>query len=241
MTDQELDQLMMRVLLDGLKEEEQQAEEAQSAFVPSAGYRRQMKKMCRDPLGWKRSKERSLWKGILHRAAMILLVLTVGFGTVMLTMPTVRAAVLKWVVEVYETYVLYRYSGESPYEEVPAYTITDLPEGFVETERMDGTMAYIIYKNKENEDDVIGLFCSVIEDGGLTSFSTENVEIAEVIVTFNRKSYKGLFVDPISTDGLSTLDWIVPELSLHFMIDSALTKEEMLHMAENISLVKTTN
>jgi hypothetical protein len=34
MTDQELDQLMMRVLLDGLKEEEQQAEEPQSAFVP---------------------------------------------------------------------------------------------------------------------------------------------------------------------------------------------------------------
>lgn len=236
MTDQELDQLMMRVLLDGLKEEEQQAEEPQSAFVPSAGYRRQMKKMCRDPLGWKRSKERSLWKGILHRAAMILLVLTVGFGTVMLTMPTVRAAVLKWVVEVYETYVLYRYSGESPYEEVPAYTITDLPEGFVETERAElGLIVDVVYENQEG--DQIALTYCAVQDGGITSFNTNTSEISEITIN----GYQGQFYKTTLLDGSNTLEWIDPTLYLHFIVDGQFEKEEMLHMAESVSLVETTN
>lgn len=236
MTDQELDQLMMRVLLDGLKEEEQQAEEPQSAFVPSAGYRRQMKKMCRDPLGWKRSKERSLWKGILHRAAMILLVLTVGFGTVMLTMPTVRAAVLKWVVEVYETYVLYRYSGESPYEEVPAYTITDLPEGFVETERAElGLIVDVVYENQEG--DQIALTYRAVKDGGITWFDTDTSEISEITIN----GYQGQFYKTTLLDGSNTLEWIDPTLYLHFIVDGQFEKEEMLHMAESVSLVETTN
>lgn len=236
MTDQELDQLMMRVLLDGLKEEEQQAEEPQSAFVPSAGYRRQMKKMCRDPLGWKRSKERSLWKGILHRAAMILLVLTVGFGTVMLTMPTVRAAVLKWVVEVYETYVLYRYSGESPYEEVPAYTITDLPEGFVETERAAlGEIMDITYENAEG--DAIWFSYATMSDGTITSFDTEGVETDHVIILGNQ----GQFLQSSDANVFNTLTWLDEELQLHFIIDSNFERMEMLHMAESVSLVETTN
>lgn len=236
MTDRELDQLMMRVLLDGLKEEEQQAEEPQSAFVPSAGYRRQMKKMCRDPLGWKRSKERSLWKGILHRAAMILLVLTVGFGTVMLTMPTVRAAVLKWVVEVYETYVLYRYSGESPYEEVPAYTITDLPEGFVETERAElGLIVDVVYENQEG--DQIALTYRAVKDGGITWFDTDTSEISEITIN----GYQGQFYKTTLLDGSNTLEWIDPTLYLHFIVDGQFEKEEMLHMAESVSLVETTN
>lgn len=236
MTDQELDQLMMRVLLDGLKEEEQQAEEPQSAFVPSAGYRRQMKKMCRDPLGWKRSKERSLWKGILHRAAMILLVLTVGFGTVMLTMPTVRAAVLKWVVEVYETYVLYRYSGESPYEEVPAYTITDLPEGFVETERAElGLIVDVVYGNQEG--DQIDLTYCAVQDGGITWFDTDTSEISEISIN----GYQGQFYKTTLLNGSNTLEWIDPTLNLHFIVDGQFEKEEMLHMAESVSLVETTN
>lgn len=236
MTDQELDQLMMRVLLDGLKEEEQQAEEPQSAFVPSAGYRRQMKKMCRDPLGWKRSKERSLWKGILHRAAMILLVLTVGFGTVMLTMPTVRAAVLKWVVEVYETYVLYRYSGESPYEEVPAYTITDLPEGFVETERAElGLIVDVVYENQEG--DQIALTYRAVKDGGITWFDTDTSEISEITIN----GYQGQFYKTTLLDGSNTLEWIDPTLYLHFIVDGQFEKKEMLHMAESVSLVETTN
>lgn len=236
MTDRELDQLMMRVLLDGLKEEEQQAEDPQSAFVPSAGYRRQMKKMCRDPLGWKRSKERSLWKGILHRAAMILLVLTVGFGTVMLTMPTVRAAVLKWVVEVYETYVLYRYSGESPYEvEVPAYTITDLPEGFVETERAElGLIVDVVYENQEG--DQIALTYCAVQDGGITSFNTNTSEISEITIN----GYQGQFYKTTLLDGSNTLEWIDPTLYLHFIVDGQFEKEEMLHMAESVSLVETT-
>ena len=236
MTDQELDQLMMRVLLDGLKEEEQQAEDPQSAFVPSAGYRRQMKKMCRDPLGWKRSKERSLWKGILRRVAMVLLVLTVGFGTVMLTMPTVRAAVLKWVVEVYETYVLYRYSGESPYEEVPAYTITDLPEGFVETERAElGLIVDVVYGNQEG--DQIALTYRAVKDGGITWFDTDTSEISEITIN----GYQGQFYKTTLLNGSNTLEWIDPTLYLHFIVDGQFEKEEMLHMAESVSLVETTN
>lgn len=62
MTDQELDTLMRRVLLDSLKLDAESAASGELAFEPTPRYQRQMAAMVKDPLKWERRRARPLWK-----------------------------------------------------------------------------------------------------------------------------------------------------------------------------------
>ena len=132
MTDQELDTLMRRVLLDSLKLDAESTASGESAFEPTPRYQRQMAAMLSDPLKWAQKRARPIWKSALQKVAMILLVFTLSLGSLMAVSPTVRAAVVRWVTEWYETHIVYRYSGEQITGEMPQYENTDLPEGYAE-------------------------------------------------------------------------------------------------------------
>ena len=73
MTDQELDTLMRRVLLDSLKLDAESAASGELAFEPTPRYQRQMAAMVKDPLKWERRRARPLWKNVAQKAAVILL------------------------------------------------------------------------------------------------------------------------------------------------------------------------
>ena len=49
MTDQELDNLMRRVLMDAIRKDEEDATEEIESFIPSRKHQRQMKEMLRIP------------------------------------------------------------------------------------------------------------------------------------------------------------------------------------------------
>ena len=55
-------------------------------------HQRQIKAMLKDPLNWSRKKARPVWKMVAQKVAIVLLVISVGFGTVMVASPTARAA-----------------------------------------------------------------------------------------------------------------------------------------------------
>ena len=131
MTDQELDTLMRRVLLDSLKLDAESTASGELAFEPTPRYQRQMAAMVKDPLKWERRRARPLWKNVAQKAAVILLVFSLSLGSLMAVSPTVRAAVVRWVTEWYETHVVYRHLGAPMTGKIPQYTITDLPEGYV--------------------------------------------------------------------------------------------------------------
>ena len=44
--------------------------------------------------------------------------------------PAVRAAIIDWVIEWYETHISYRFFGESNSDEMPSYNIVKLPSGY---------------------------------------------------------------------------------------------------------------
>lgn len=78
------------------------------------------------------------------------MVCSLSLGTLMAVSPSVRAAVMNWVTEWYETHILYRYSGEQISGELPRYEITALPGGYAETERIEIPSAlYVTYENVE--------------------------------------------------------------------------------------------
>ena len=237
MTDQELDTLMRRVLLDSLKLDAESTASGELAFEPTARYQRQMAAMLSDPLKWAQKRARPIWKSALQKVAMILLVFTLSLGSLMAVSPTVRAAVVRWVTEWYETHVVYRFSGEQIADEMPQYEVTDLPEGYAETERVEcPSYVSIIYQNVNDENaSWIYLQYIYMQQGASSNFGIENADIIPVTVN----GLEGQLYLTRDTEGAdSTITWIVPDENMLFAVSAALNANDILHIAESVSLSK---
>ena len=128
MTEKELDAFMSKVLLDAIAFDEDRLEE-KIPYAASARHRRQMRAMLKDPVRWARERGKPVWKRVLQTAAVILLMLSLGLGSVMLASPTARATIVRWVTEWYETHIVFRYAGEDAQGETSQYEPGELPEG----------------------------------------------------------------------------------------------------------------
>lgn len=95
MTDQEVDRLMRRILLDSLKSEWDQNVEEMPALEASVHYQRQIRRMLANPLGWAQRKTKPVWKKVLQRVAVILIVSFLALGSLMAVSSTVEAAVVR--------------------------------------------------------------------------------------------------------------------------------------------------
>ena len=238
MTDRELDRMMQHVLLDAIKRDCEKETDDVLAFKPTHHYQRQMAKMLKDPLKWERRRARPLWKNVAQKAAVILLVFSLSLGSLMAVSPTVRAAVVRWVTEWYETHIVYRYSGEQIIGEMPQYEITDLPEGYIEDERVNWpSYVSVVYQNKDTGK-TIYLDCTYMQQGSASDYVTDGVEV--VPVTVNGLSGQ-LFLTDDWENKWNTITWIDAERNLQFEIDANVNRDVILHMAESVSLVKTEN
>ena len=238
MTDRELDRMMQHVLLDAIKRDCEKETDDVPAFKPTHHYQRQMAKMLKDPLKWERRRARPLWKNVAQKAAVILLVFSLSLGSLMAVSPTVRAAVVRWVTEWYETHIVYRYSGEQIIGEMPQYEITDLPEGYIEDERVNWpSYVSVVYQNKDTGK-TIYLDCTYMQQGSASDYVTDGVEV--VPVTVNGLSGQ-LFLTDDWENKWNTITWIDAERNLQFEIDANVNRDVILHMAESVSLVKTEN
>ena len=238
MTDRELDRMMQHVLLDAIKRDCEKETDDVPAFKPTHHYQRQIAAMLSDPLKWAQKRARPIWKSALQKVAMILLVFTLGLGSLMAVSPTVRAAVVRWVTEWYETHIVYRYSGEQITGEMPQYEITDLPEGYIEDERVNWpSYVSVVYQNKDT-DKTIYLDCTYMQQGSASDYVTDGVEVVPVAV--NGLSGQ-LFLTDDWENKWNTITWIEAERNLQFEIDANVNRDVILHMAESVSLVKSEN
>ena len=103
MTDNELDQLMQRVLLDAIKSDCEKENSVVPSFEPSLRYQRSLAAMIADPLKWAHKRTKPLWKKVLQKVAIVLIVFSLSLGSLMAVSPNIRAAVVNWVTEWYET------------------------------------------------------------------------------------------------------------------------------------------
>ena len=230
MTDQELDKMMRRVLCDAIQLDCESASEPVAPFIPSHRHQQQMQAMLKRPLSWIKGKTRPLWKQVLQRVAVILLVASVAFGGVMAISPTARAAVVRWVVEWYETHIVFRYAGEDRTEEMPQYTVENLPDGYTEVERIIGHSAVsVVYENNSGE--VIYLDYDYIHEGGISIFDSSGNDMDEVIsVTVGK--HAGLLFIPKDPDAMLTITWIDENENIQIVLTADLDDEALLRMAE---------
>lgn len=235
MTDQELDKMMRRVLSDAIELDCAGCGGQSVSFEPSRRHRQQMQSMLHNPLHWVRKKTRPLWKQALQRIAVILLVVSVGFGFVMALSPTAWAAVSRWFVEWYETHLVYRYAGEDISGDMPHYDITGLPAGYRETERYEDSLwVNVVYENSDG--DKIYFDYSLIQQGGANAFVTDGDAILDVSI----HAFDGRLFIPQDPASRKTITWIDPVNHIQFDIIAALDDAEMIRMAESISVKEKT-
>lgn len=236
MTEQELDRIMRRVLIDSLKIDDERAEKGQApSFKPTSRYKRRMRAMLTDPLSWLHRQEHPRWQQIARRVAIILITCIVAIGGIIVISPTARAAVVRWVVEWYENNIVYRYWGEQNTEELPQYEISGLPDGYVETVR-DTSPGLVAVTYEDQNGDVIYFDYSFMHQGSQTSFILNDEDVCSVMVN----QMLGQFFESNIPGNLNSLTWIDPDLNIHFTLDGNFGLEELLYIAKGISLCKMT-
>lgn len=238
MTDAELDVLMQKVLLDAIALDEENYRERIS-FEPSRKYQNSVFSMLEDPLRWAKRISQPVWKRIGQRVAALLLISATIFGSIMLSSPTARAVVRQWIATLYETYISYQYT-QTPIApgKMPEYVITALPEGYEENTNERVEWPNYVQRRYQNVDgDMIFFDYVYMSDGSEANIETENVKVHTVMVN----GHQGVLYEPQSSEASDcTLSWFDTDQNLHFTIDAAADRDEIIHMAESVKLFEST-
>ena len=202
----------------------------------SRRFQRRMRPLLANPAGYVRSAARPLWRKVLRAAACVVLACALALGTLRAVSPETYAAVVQWVAEWYENHIVYYFRGAPEEEALPLYAITDLPEGYQETGESLEASGYrgIYYRNDQGEE--IYFTCERIAQGYASTVLLDDMVIKEVSIgDCPGKLY--LSQDPAQSNMVT---WTDEESSLLFSIDAFAEESVLLHMAESVSLVKTT-
>lgn len=237
MTDQELDQMMRRALLDAAAQEAEALPQEPPELSPRHG--RSMRAMLRDPLAWARSRRRPALRtaarhAAARHAAAVLLVLS---AAVLVTVsPRARADITRWVAEQTGNVLDFQFRGDSPAQPIPQYQITALPEGYVETERTDALDAgNVTYKNSDG--DTILLDYAYMQDGALHRFILNDTDtMSDIRVS----GMPGKLILSTEEKSFDCILWIDAAQNLQFTITAAAEESVIIAMAESVSLYDPT-
>ena len=238
MTDRELDRMMQHVLLDAIKRDCEKETDDVPAFKPTHHYQRQIAAMLSDPLKWAQKRARPLWKNVAQKIAVILLVFSLSLGSLMAVSPTVRAAVVRWVTEWYETHIVYRYSGEDISGEMPHYEISGLPQGYTEIIRdVYEASVSVVYESPNG--DMICFDYTHMQQGAANIIAPgDELNGKEAVFDVTVNGIQGQLFLPHNSENAKTITWIDADSNLQFVVKAFCSETDILHMAENVCLVK---
>ena len=239
MTDQELDQMMRRALLDAAAQEAEALPQEPPELSPRHG--RSMRAMLRDPLAWARSRRRPALRtaarhAAARHAAAVLLVLVLSAAVLVTVSPQVRADITRWVAEQTGNVLDFQFRGDSPAQPIPQYQITALPEGYVETERTDALDAgNVTYKNSDG--DMILLDYAYMQDGALHRIILNDTDtMSDIRVS----GMPGKLILSTEEKSFDCILWIDAAQNLQFTITAVAEESVIIAMAESVSLYDPT-
>ena len=225
MTDQKLDQMLRRALLDAAAQEAEALPQEPPELSPRHG--RSMRAMLRDPLAWARSRRRpALRTAVRHAAAAVLVTVS----------PQVQADITRWVAEQTGNVLDFQFRGDSPAQPIPQYQITALPEGYVETEWTDALDAgNVTYKNSDG--DMILLDYAYMQDGALHRIILNDTDtMSDIRVS----GMPGKLILSTEEKNFNRILCIDAAQNLQFTITAAAEESVIIAMAESVSLYDPT-
>lgn len=235
MTDQELDRLLRRALLDAADQEAQTPPETE---VPlSEGHRRRMREMLRDPLLWFRLRNPYPWRTVARRAAVVLLMLSLSAAMVLAVSPKARADIVRWTMEQNGRRVEFRYHGDGPAQALPQYRIAALPEGYTETERVEADWnVRVTYECTGKQ--WIRFSYLYMQDGTASSMGiAESDTVKDITVS----GMSGKLILTQSPESANVIIWFDTAQNLMFSIHANVDESVIITMAESVSLCNSTN
>ena len=228
MTDQELDQMLRRALLDAAAQEAEALPQEPPELSPRHG--RSMRAMLRDPLSWARSRRRPALR------TAVLLVLVLSAAVLVTVSPQARADITRWVAEQTGNVLDFQFRGDSPAQPIPQYQITALPEGYVETERTaNDWITHVEYTCADKN--WITFSYVYMHDGASTGFSLSDGDKVQDVTVGNLPGKLILAQDP---EVKNALIWIDSAQNLQFSIIADVDESVIIAMAESISLCDPT-
>ena len=224
MTEQALDKLARRVMLDAARQEYGSLPEEPHSFSPA--FERKMKKLLR-------RGRHPVWYKTLHAAACLLLALLLSGCAVLAVSAEAREVFVGWVRSVYYDTLVYTYTGpEGKAPENMLYRPLWLPEGYeVYDESPNLSLPIASYRNEEGEDITLITYGSV-ESMSLNIVQEEDVVEKQVLVAGKKAD---LYLD--SGGDSSFLIWTDDEQHLMFVLIGHFTEKEALRIAESVRLM----
>ncbi len=206
-------------------------------------YRHQQKKMLKDPRKWYRERRKPVWKRMAQRAACFFLILLLGLGSAMAVSPTVRAAVVNFIKEVFQNQVIYRYTGQADDNgqeaELPDYQITNLPDGYIIEDVQDAAGLTVIYNlpNAADGKAAIVFYYGYMEDGSMLILDSgdDTFNVTEIQDgDFSGELYE--YVD--HPNDAKTLVWQELDRNIMFHISAHGDPDTLLSYARHVEEIK---
>ena len=123
---------------------------------------------------------------------------------------------------------------------IPQYTITDLPDGYFEDSEQnisEDDFACKVYYNEESDRSIYFDY-AYMQQGTAWTYVTADTE--NIAVTVN--GLKGeMFLTDDWGNTRNTITWFDPQTNIQFSLNANFNKDDILHIAESVSLVKTEN
>ena len=178
--------------------------------------------------GKKRRRQQRLT--IARRVAAIFLAIVLGAGIWLASNDQARAAVARWIREVNDNSIVYRFFGDAPTEENFFYELTWVPEGYEIIDQVGVDSTQIIVYQKES--DVFTFTYHRITEGSLAQLLETSGEGVSVSIN----GIIGQYYEAADSDTTNGLIWINEDTGIFYCILSFLPYEDIVHMAESVKL-----
>ena len=197
----------------------------------SADFERKMEKLFVRERAMRRMAEIRRW------AAAILLLVIIGGSAILAVDTEARAAFFGWVRKVYENSIVYEFFNEPTEGKLPTYDLGWVPEGYELTDAYrDETLYSAVYRKGEDIRDRFIYQYGYVHEGtkmelllDLSEYEVKHIVLADKKVD--------LYISKNEAES-STAVWIDELSGIHFMIDGFFNESVMLHIIENVILVK---
>ena len=183
-----------------------------------------------------KAKQRTWTRVVLKRVAMIFLAILLGLSTWLTVDTEARAVAIKWIRDVIEDNIYYRFFGNSMGTELPNFVPTWLPDGFALTES-DDTATHHMFFYEDAESNMILFDYCFLSEGLQVQYSGDDSERETVYI----QEAPADFYPADETSLTNNLIWIDEYDGIVFLLDSNLEKEVMLRIADNVTLRNMSN
>lgn len=238
MTEHKENELLRDILLDAAAEEFASEFSSTEQVETSLKFQKSMQSLLSNPKKWAERRQKPVWKRAAKMVATIALIGILSLGMLMLISPKVYAAVVNWVTEWYDTYVMYRFSGEHSESDLSEYQLSYIPEGYHHDAEVLSTpddysratsMRFMAYSG----DHWLFFQYGPMDSGSAMSIELENMFVSEISINGNPGQLYSSTTDTQS----SCITWINTKNNTYFFIDGFLSDDELIRIAQSVTLI----